>query len=852
MPAENLTRLEAQNRASVIKVHSYHVALDLTTAAETFLSTSTVRFDCSEPGSASFIDAISARVHSVVLNGENLDVASVADAARIQLPNLQSTNELVVVADMHFMNTGEGMHRFVDPVDNEVYLYTQFEVPDSRRVFAVFEQPDLKATFEFSVVAPSNWKIISNSPTPESIELGEGKSRWDFAPTPVISSYITALIAGPYTEVRTELTSSSGRVIPLGVFCRESLAEFLDADYIFEKTRQGFEFYEAQFGVPYPFEKYDQMFVPEFNAGAMENAGAVTFTESYVFRAKVTDAIKERRVVTILHELAHMWFGDLVTMRWWNDLWLNESFAEYASTLATAEATEWHGAWTTFTALEKSWAYRQDQLPSTHPIVAEINDLEDVQVNFDGITYAKGASVLRQLVAWVGQKEFMAGVSQYFKKHAFGNTELADLLVELEATSGRELKSWSKLWLETAGVNTMRPAITLDETGVITSFDVIQTAIAEQPTIRPHRMAIGFYDLVGDRMVRTHHLELDVDGPKTAVGALVGKKRPAIILLNDGDLAYTKIRLDDASFEAAVEHLSKFDDSLARALIWGAAWDATRDAETGAREFIKLVLANIAKETESTTILTLLRQLMTAGNQFVAADVRDETLEDIADALWELASNAPAASDSQLQFAKFFCQFARTDDQLEKLFGLLNGTIELAGLAIDQDLRWELIGGLAAAGAYSEAEIDEALAEDNTSNGQRFAAAARASIPSAQAKSRAWHQMTKTDELSNVLVNAASLGFVRVLKAKWIEPYIDRYFEQATEIWASKTYKIADYLLVNLYPAVLATQSLADKTKAWLEDTDFTDRAALRRIMVENLATTERALSAQVRDSQDS
>jgi len=851
MPAENLTRIEAQSRAAILKINSYQVSLDLTTGSETFRSTSKVSFSSSEVGASTFIDAITNKVHSVTLNGEALAVESVADAARIQLPNLQSENLLEVVADMKYMNTGEGLHRFVDPVDNEVYLYTQFEVPDSRRVFAVFEQPDLKATFEFDVIAPSYWKVISNSPTTAPTDLGEGKAHWHFAPTPRISSYITALIAGPYTEVRSSLTSSSGREIPLGVFCRESLSEFLDADYIFDKTREGFEFYEAQFDVPYPFEKYDQMFVPEFNAGAMENAGAVTFTESYVFRAKVTDAIKERRVVTILHELAHMWFGDLVTMRWWNDLWLNESFAEYASTLATAEATEWHGAWTTFTALEKSWAYRQDQLPSTHPIVAQINDLEDVQVNFDGITYAKGASVLRQLVAWVGQEQFMAGVSQYFKKHAYGNTELADLLVELETTSGRELRSWSKLWLETAGVNTMRPVLTVDESGTITSFEVSQTAIAEQPTIRPHRMAIGFYDLEGDRMVRAHRLELDVDGPSTVVSDLVGMKRPAIILLNDGDLAYTKIRLDEESFNAAVEYLSKFDDSLARALIWGAAWDATRDAETGARAFIKLVLANIASETESTTILTLLRQLVTAANQFVDPAVRVETLEDVADSLWNLAEEAPAGSDSQLQFAKFFCQFARTDDQLAKLFGLLNATIELEGLAIDSDMRWELIGGLSAAGAFSEAEIDEALEADNTSNGQRFAAAARASIPNAEAKARAWQQMTKTDELSNVLVNAASLGFVRVLKGKWIEPYVDSYFEQATEIWATKTYKIADYLLVNLYPAILATEALSAKTKTWLENTDFTDRAALRRIMVENLATTERALRAQARDAQE-
>jgi len=379
MPGENLTRIEAQDRARILKVHDYEVELDLTKGDSIFGSRTTVTFESSEVGASTFIDAITNRVHSITLNGESLDANLHSDGIRIQLPNLQASNTLVVDADANYMNTGEGLHRFVDPVDNEVYLYSQFEVPDSRRMFAVFEQPDLKARFSFTVTAPARWKVVSNQPTPTPIDRGNGNATWAFGATPRISSYITALIAGPYVESRSELTSSSGKIIPLGVFCRASLAEFMDADYIFEKTRQGFEFYEKQFDVPYPFDKYDQLFVPEFNAGAMENAGAVTFTETYVFRSKVADATRERRVVTILHELAHMWFGDLVTMRWWNDLWLNESFAEYASTLATAEATEWHGAWTTFAALEKSWAYRQDQLPSTHPIVAEINDLEDVR-----------------------------------------------------------------------------------------------------------------------------------------------------------------------------------------------------------------------------------------------------------------------------------------------------------------------------------------------------------------------------------------------------------------------------------------------------------------------------------------
>ncbi|MEO7348401.1 MAG: aminopeptidase N, partial [Terrimesophilobacter sp.] len=553
MPGDNLTRLEAHERKALVSVDSYDVTLDLTTGAEVFRSTTVVRFSA-KAGASTFIDAFTRTVHSIDLNGTSVDT-SAADRVRIQLDNLSDDNVLTVVSDAEYTNTGEGLHRFVDPVDGEVYLYSQFEVPDSRRVFAVFEQPDLKATFKFTVKAPAAWEVISNQPVETHTVEGDSAT-WAFKPTPRISSYITAIVAGPYAKITSELTSSDGRTIPLGLYSRKSLSQYLDADYIFDITRKGFAYYEEKFDYAYPFEKYDQMFVPEFNAGAMENAGAVTFTEAYVFRSKVTDAMKERRVVTILHELAHMWFGDLVTMKWWNDLWLNESFAEWASTISTANATEWTGAWTTFQAMEKSWAYRQDQLPSTHPVFATINDLEDVQVNFDGITYAKGGSVLKQLVAWVGEDKFFAGVAQYFKKHAWGNTELKDLFVELEATSGRELTEWAKLWLETAGVNTLRPSFETDADGNFTSFAVLQSAVAEYPTIRPHRLAIGFYNLEGGKLVRTHRHELDVGGTRTVVPEFVGMAKPALVLINDDDLAYAKIRLDEDSLAVAIEHLS--------------------------------------------------------------------------------------------------------------------------------------------------------------------------------------------------------------------------------------------------------------------------------------------------------
>ncbi|WP_327016700.1 aminopeptidase N [Cryobacterium sp. MP_3.1] len=847
MPGENLTRIEAQERKALVSVTSYDVTLDLTTGPTTFASTTTVAFSA-VAGSSTFIDAITESVHSVTLNGASLDPAVVSDGVRIQLDDLAAENVLTVVADAAYTNTGEGLHRFVDPVDNEVYLYSQFEVPDSRRVFAVFEQPDLKAAFTFTVTAPGAWEVISNSATPEPTDAGNGNKTWAFEPTHTISSYITALVAGPYAVVRSELTSSDGRIIPLGLFSRKSLFEYLDADYIFEKTRQGFAYFEEKFDFPYPFDKYDQMFVPEFNAGAMENAGAVTFTETYVFRSKVTDAIKERRVVTILHELAHMWFGDLVTMKWWNDLWLNESFAEWASTIATAEATEWTEAWTTFAAMEKSWAYRQDQLPSTHPVVATITDLEDVQVNFDGITYAKGGSVLKQLVAWVGIDAFFTGVASYFKKHAWGNTELSDLLVELEAASGRDLSGWAALWLETAGVNTLRPQIEVDDAGVITAFAVLQTATEDYPTIRPHRLAIGFYDLVDGALVRTHRVELDVDGVQTDVPELVGRTRADLILLNDDDLAYAKVRLDPASHAVALEHLAAIESPLARSLVWGSVWDATRDAETSPRDFVKLVLGNVATETESTTLRTVLGQVSLAGQYYVAPEHRDATVASVGDALWALAQDAEAGSDAQFQFVKFFASVAETPAQLAAVAGLRTGSFKLPGLDIDTDLSWELLAALVAGGEAGEAEIAAALAADNTATGAQSAANARAAIPTLEGKQAAWASLIDVDTAPNTIVRVTAAGFLRAHDTSLLEPFVGQYFDVLQKVWAERSYSIAEKLIVGLYPSPLSNQALVDATRAWLDANP--EPAALRRLVVENLAGVERSLRVQARDQE--
>ncbi|MBV9025949.1 MAG: aminopeptidase N [Streptomycetaceae bacterium] len=853
MPGTNLTREEAQQRARLLKVDSYTIDLDLSGAQEggTFPSTTVVRFDCAEEGASTFIDLVAPTVHEVVLNGTSLDPAEVFAESRITLPSLAAgRNELKVVAACAYTNSGEGLHRFIDPVDKRAYLYTQFEVPDARRVFASFEQPDLKASFRFTVKAPAEWTVISNSPAPLPVD-----DVWSFEPTPRISTYITALIAGPYHSVHSTW-ESDGRSVPLGIYCRPSLAKYLDADAIFEVTRQGFDWFQEKFDFPYPFAKYDQLFVPDFNSGAMENAGAVTIRDQYVFRSKVTDAAYETRAETILHELAHMWFGDLVTMEWWNDLWLNESFATYTSIAcqAAAPGSRWPHSWTTFANSMKTWAYRQDQLPSTHPIMAEIRDLDDVLVNFDGITYAKGASVLKQLVAYVGEEEFFRGVQAYFKRHRWGNTRLSDLLGALEETSGRDLKAWSKAWLETAGINVLRPRIELDGDGVITSLQVQQEAPAlpagagGAAVLRPHRIAIGTYEVQGGALVRTDRIELDIDGELTEIPQLVGKPRPALILLNDDDLSYAKVRLDPDSLSTVTRHIGDFTDSLPRALSWASAWDMTRDGELATRDYLELVLHGIGKESDIGVVQSLHRQVKLALDLYAAPEWRSTGLTRWTEATLQQLRTAKAGSDHQLAWARALAAAARTDEQLALLSGLLAGSEEIPGLVVDDELRWTFLERLVATGRADDKAIDAELARDATSAGERHAATARAARPTAEAKAEAWHSVVESDALPNAMQEAVIGGFVQTDQRELLAPYTAKYFEAVKGVWESRSNEMAQQIAIGLYPTLQVSQATLDATDEWLVTAE--PSAALRRLVVESRAGIERALRAQAADAQ--
>ncbi|MFE9306391.1 aminopeptidase N [Streptomyces sp. NPDC006706] len=854
MPGENLSRDEARERAALLSVDGYEVSLDVRSAVgedtgdgpRTFRSVTTIRFRCNEPGASSFADLLAPSVTAVSLNGRDLDPSEVFDGSRILLEDLSADNELVVDAQCAYSRTGEGLHRFVDPEDGEVYLYTQYEPADSRRVFANFEQPDLKAPFRFEVRAPEDWTVWSNG-------VGERQDGvWRFAETKPISTYITCVVAGPYHRV----TDSYERVfedgtrleIPLGALCRKGLAKHFDAEDVFLVTKQGLDFFHDHFDHPYPFGKYDQAFVPEYNLGAMENPGLVTFREEYIFRGKVTQASYEARANVILHEMAHMWFGDLVTMEWWDDLWLKESFADFMGSFSLVGATRFTDGWITFANRRKAWAYRADQLPSTHPVTADIRDLQDAKLNFDGITYAKGASVLKQLVAYVGQDAFLEGARRYFKRHAYGNTRLGDLLAVLEETSGRDMGAWARSWLQTAGVNSLTPQVVLGADGRIEELAVVQEASviapADHPELRPHRVAVGLYQRsqVG-ALERYARAETDVAGARTVVSELAGADAPDLVLVNDDDLTYCKIRFDETSLATLREHLGGLTDPLARALCWSALWNLTRDALLPARDFVGLVLRFAGRETDIGVLQMLHAWAESALVHYVAPQWRETGGR----ALAELRQAEPG-SEHQLAWARFFATAASAPDDLELLKGLLDGTEEIAGLEVDQELRWAFLEPLAAHGVADEKVLTAELARDDTASGKRHQVRCLAARPSAAVKARAWEQVVDSDALSNALVEATIAGFGQASQRELLAPYAPRYFEAIERVWTERSIQIGMDVVRGLFPALQDSPETLEAADAWLAAHEGA-APALRRLVLEARDDLARALRGQACDA---
>ncbi|MCW4460050.1 aminopeptidase N [Microbacterium sp. MPKO10] len=884
----NLSRSETAARSAALTLHTARVELDLRrapdAAARTFLTTTTLEFDADlSQGDSTWVDFIGENVEKVTLNGKGLPVQY--DGARIQIAGLAASNSLTIVGNGVYSRSGEGLHRFVDPVDGETYLYTQYEPADSRRVMACFEQPDMKARFTFTVHAPAGWQVLSNQaratnttsadaagarhatvPAASARTSSAASQTVEFEPTLPISSYITAVAAGPYHRVDAEWTRGE-QTVPLGVLCRASLAEHLDADEIIEVTRQGLDFFTDSFDYAYPWGKYDQIFVPEYNLGAMENPGLVTFAEGYVFRGASTDAQHEGRANTLLHEMAHMWFGDLVTMQWWDDLWLKESFADYMGALAAAEATRFSEAWVTFANRRKAWAYLQDQLPTTHPIVADIVDLEAAKLNFDGITYAKGAAVLKQLVAFVGRDAFFEGARRYFREHAFGNTTLDDLLVQLEETSGRDVRAWSRAWLETTGVSTL--AIETDAAG---QRHITQTA-APGEQLRPHRLAVAEYDLVDDRLVLRDTVDLEIDGERTPLAARgsgadaagTGSSRSsdaanvhtsptpngsrtgdaALTLLNAGDDTYAKVRLDARGLAAVERALGTLEDSLARGIVWSALWNATRDGELAASRYLEIVRRFAPNESNVGLLTSVLANAAFTVTHYVADASRPAERRAWLEATWSGAFEAAPGSGHQLAWARALASASAYDDaRAESIRGILDGTGDAPeGLPLDAELRWMLVTALAATGQAAEEQIDDELTRDNTSNGVTAHREALAARPDQGVKDAAWLEAWTNTSLSNDHLDATIHGFRAAGRRELIAAYDAEYFDRIRDAWQTRSIEIARRLVLGLFPA---DESL-ERVDAWL-DANADAPAALVRLVREqrdHLARDLRVRAAQ-------
>jgi len=839
----NLTQVEAAERARLLEVSGYDIALDLTDGSgnpgeQTFRSITEVRFRCTEPGAQTFIEVAAAGIRSAVLNGEPVDASGWSAEKGLTLTGLAAENTLVVDADFAYSASGQGLQRSVDPVDGEVYLYSQFETADAQRVFACFDQPDLKSVFTWHAKVPAHWTVVSNMPVQRRDDDGV-----HFATSVRMSTYITAVCAGPYHEVRD---SHDG--IELGAYCRASMAQHLDADNLFLITKQGFDFFHEQFGVRYPLPKYDQLWVPDFNAGAMENFGCVTHAEAhYIFRSQVTDYEYEQRANTILHEMAHMWFGDLVTMRWWNDLWLNESFAEWASHWCNTGATRFTDAWTTFLSIRKNWGYRQDQLSSTHPVYCEMPDLEAVEVNFDGITYAKGASVIKQLVAYVGLDAFLAGLRAYFGKHAWGNATFDDLLTELESASGRELRKFAAQWLETAQVNTLRPRVEIGADGRYAGVVVQQEAPAAYPTLRTHRIGVGLYDLDGDRLVRRDRLELDVSGEQTEIAALSGVPAADVLLLNDDDLTYAKLRLDERSMATVVQHIAGFESSLARALCWAAAWDMLRDAELAARDYVALVCSGLPAERDINLTTATLRQAQTALTMYADPAWAPQGWAQLAATAKAGLAAAEPGSGFQLAWARAYLGSSRSHEDLAVLRGWLDGTGVPDGLTVDTELRWSLLAALAAQGAATDEEIGRELDGDRTASGEREAAYARALLPTLENKARVWARLTGGEDLPNWLHRSLLQGFQHSTQVELTAPYAAKFFEVVDEVWKRSDSEPAQEFVMMAYPAYQVREETVDATDAWLAGDGH--NPSLRRLVAEGRDGVLRALKARRKDA---
>ncbi len=824
----NLTLLEAGARSALLDVTGYRIELDLARGDTTFESLSTVRFGCAEVGASTFLDVKPQQLHRVTLNGTEIDLAGF-DGERIGLTPLAAENEVVVRATMRYSNDGQGLHRAVDSADGKHYVYGHSFLDAAPRVYGCFDQPDLKAPYDVSVTAPPGWIVLGNG---AASQTGEGC--WALATTKPLSTYFFTVCAGPYASV-----TSVHDGIPLGLHARASLREPLErqAEQMLTVTAQSFDYYHSLFGIRYPFGEYHQVFVPEFNAGAMENPGCVTLRDQYVFRGAMTHDEVLTRSSTITHEMAHMWFGDLVTMKWWDDLWLNESFAEYMSHRTLSEATEFGDAWVDSSMARKPWGYAAERMPSTHPVAGSpAPDAQSALQNFDGISYAKGAATLRQLIAHIGDPAFISGVREYLRLHAFGNAELADFLGAMERASGKDLQGWADAWLRTAGLDAISVETSPDQ-GTIRSATIRRTPPTDYPASRPHSIDVAGFS-GGTEVFR---VLTTVDQDETALPDLVGRPNAQMLIPNATDLTWATVKLDPATLAATPAELPMVPQTEARAVVWTALVDGVALAEIDPRHLLAVLATSWAGEPNQSIInrvgLLMTQRIIPA---FIPSGEQAGAEAVIATAAATMLAAAQPGSSRALVAARYLA----TTSGDEALLGRWAAGEQLPeGLQGDSDFRWVVLGNLARRGALGPDQLDAALEDDRTMAGNLKWLQTKASAPDPEAKTWAWEQLTGGHGRSNYELNSLAAGFWQAGEQDVLRPYVARYFSDVPALAGRIGEDALARVAALAYPSSLVEASTAEQSAAALRRQDLT--ASVYRAVVDADSQLREALASR-------
>jgi aminopeptidase N len=830
-----LTQREAESRSARVGNVEYGLQIALGRKAETYTGEALIRFDDGGSGDL-FLDHRGKRIEVLEVNGAPVEPEW--NGFRLKLPagELQARNTVRIVYENDYDHGGDGFHQFIDPEDGEEYLYSNFEPYEAHRLFPCFDQPDVKATYSLRVTAPGEWEVVSNSRKAGEAPAGDGLTQHTFETTNRFSTYLFALIAGPYHVVRTPHGD-----IDLGIYCRKSMVRHLDEDEIFSITKQGLDFYGDFFAYPYPWGKYDQLFVPEFNPGAMENVGAVTFHEQFIFRDPPTDTQRLNRGEVILHEMAHMWFGNLVTKRWWNDLWLNETFATYMAFLALESATRFRGrVWTAFQA-EKNWAYRTDELVTTHPIAATVDDTDQAFLNFDGITYGKGAAVIKQLVATIGMDGFREGMRRYFQQYQFSNTTLRQFLGALEQGSGRDLGRWSQLWLETASLNTVAASVETDGER-ISRLALEQSAQADYPTLRPHTLEVALGREDGGR-VAVDVLQADIDGPETEVDAARSRPKPDFVYPNHNDHGYLKVALDAASLAYVEDNIERVEDTLLRQLLWTSLWQMVRDQQLKSTSYLDLVARKITLEPDLELLESILRNVATAVGRYVPDERREAEAHKFVQTAWQ-ALQAAADGDPQIIWARSLIDMAMTPEDLDLIVRLADGAETVAGLTIDQDMRWTVaIKSVAYGLDGAEARVLAERARDESDRGQRAVLRAEVSRSDAAEKATAWGRFMDGSYGSLKLTGAAMSGFNWTAQREILAPYSERFFSEVLGVFETKDKEFSSTYFRNLFPGFRVDQATLERSERALAEAE--GNAVLTRMLKEANDDLARAIACR-------